>query len=100
MLLFVKMNNIFFEIINKYIMDLELNCPHCDLKFLININEINCGILRHGAYIYNLEPINPHLPKDQCDKLVTDKLIIGCGKPIQIIFNNNGVVIAIKCDYV
>ena len=62
-----------------------ISCPHCDVQILIYLKELNCRIFRHGYYIKKLEQINPHLPKDQCEELINNKKIIGCGKPFKII---------------
>jgi hypothetical protein len=56
-------------------------------------------ILRHGNYINNMQPIHPHLNKNDCDKLVDNNLIYGCGKPLRIIKDNNAFIVEI-CDYI
>jgi hypothetical protein len=53
----------------------------------------------------NGKQINPHAPKDLCDFYVKKDLILGCGKPFQVIKNENSKnnddkFIAIICDYV
>lgn len=70
-----------------------INCPHCDL--LLEILELNCGIFRCGVYRTDFVQIPPHSSKEECDRLLRDRLIWGCGKPFQII---EGKVI--ECDYV
>ncbi len=78
--------------------DQIVECPHC--KQFIIIEKINCGVFRHGTYIYNGEQINPHLSKKICDDLVDKKVIFGCGKPFKItIIENNKYNIEI-CDYI
>lgn len=79
-------------------MDIVLECPHCKLFFIMNVNELNCKIIRHAVFKNNMTQINPHLPKKECDDLITNDLIIGCAKPCQIIKKYNKYV-AIKCDY-
>ena len=54
-------------------------CPHCSQ--LIEIVELNCCIFRCGIYQHNGEQIPPHLPKIECDRLVENRSIYGCGKP-------------------
>ena len=66
-------------------------CPHCGIA--IFIEQVNCGIFRCGIYKDTMEQVAPHLPKEECDKLI-DR-IYGCGKPFQI---KNGELI--KCDYI
>ena len=80
-------------------MDIILECPHCKGAFIMNEKELNCMIVRHGALKANMEQINPHLPKVECDKLVQNNLVVGCAKPCKIIKNDN-VYVAIECDYI
>lgn len=74
-----------------------LICPHCN-EFLI-IKKLNCSIFRHGIFKHNFKQINPHLSKIECDKLFNNNLIYGCGKPFQILIENN-IWNIIKCDYI
>ncbi len=76
-----------------------VTCPHCELLIQINISHINCGVFRHAAFKTNFELLNPHAPKELCDKLVADNLIYGCGKPFRLTYTN-GLMEAIKCDYI
>ena len=77
--------------------EFEVKCPHCE-EYII-IEQINCAIFRHGIYKTNFIQINPHLPKNECDKLINNNLIYGCGKPFRI-EKNNDVWVAICCDYI
>ena len=43
--------------------------------------------------------MDPHMKKDQCDKLSSENLIHGCGKPFQIIQKNEKFEIQV-CDYI
>ena len=74
-----------------------ITCPHCNEY--IDIEQINCGIFRHGIYKNNGKQIKPHSSKEICDELVKNNLIYGCGKPFQIIEINNAFEIKIS-DYV
>ena len=76
-----------------------VKCPHCELMIFVFINEFNCRIFRHGIYKHNLQQIDPHLAKVECDRLKANDLIIGCGKPFMLVDTNTGVV-AEKCDYI
>jgi len=83
--------------------NLVVECPHC--KDPILIEKLNCCIFRHGILKENGKQINPHAPKDLCDFYVKKDLILGCGKPFQVIKNENSKnnddkFIAIICDYV
>lgn len=74
-------------------------CPHC--KDFIEIISINCGIFRHGYLKKNLTQINPHLPKNECDRLFNEGLIYCCGKPFRVVKkNNSNEYEAIICDYI
>lgn len=75
----------------------EVKCPHCN-EYVI-IEEINCAIFRHGILKKNMNQINQHLSKLECDKLKEKDLIYGCGKPFKIIYKNNEWI-AIDCDYI
>jgi hypothetical protein len=72
-----------------------ITCPWCEYTAQVLPNQINCKIFRCGNFKHNNEPINPHLPKDQCDDLVNKNLIYGCGKP----FWFDGIVLK-TCDYI
>lgn len=76
------------------------NCPNCDGTIIVQINEVNCLIFRHGVYSQGHkigQPINPHETKENIDKMVDEKLIDGCGKPIQMNQNHTKVY---SCSYV
>jgi hypothetical protein len=70
-------------------------CPHCEMLIQVPRDGLNCQIFRHGSYKINNEQIPPHLPRDECNRLIGADLIYGCGKP----FTYNGIVAAI-CDYI
>ena len=76
---------------------LILNCPHCDL--IIEIEQLNCSIFRHGVFKNTNQQINQHETKKMCEKYVINDEIYGCGKPFKIINNNNNFE-AIICDYI
>jgi ethanolamine ammonia-lyase large subunit len=79
-------------------------CIHCQEPFVISHKEFNCRILRHGVYKANLQPINPHASKDECDAFVKNGLIFGCGRPLQIVDaiadGAAGQYSIIGCDYI
>ena len=76
-----------------------VKCPHCNLMIFVYLKEFNCRIFRHGIYKHNLQQIDPHLPKVECDRLKSNDLIIGCGKPFMLV-DTSTETIAVKCDYV
>ncbi len=75
------------KIINKTITYMDqtyyFECPNEDCDGMIQVpqNMIACRIFRHGSFKCNGQPMDPHTPKVQCDQLVAQKLIYGCGKP-------------------
>jgi len=74
-----------------------IKCPHC-LEYII-IEEINCGIFRHGVLISTGEQINPHSDKETCDYYINNKLVYGCCKPYKLIKEGDeykGVI----CEYI
>jgi len=78
-----------------------INCPHCNDEIIVFLHELNCKIFRHGIYKNNYQQINPHESKEICDDLKNKDLIIGCGKPFQIIFNENKKEYeVIVCDHI
>ena len=69
-------------------------CPYSDCNIAIEIIEINCAIFRCGIY-KNGQQIEPHLPKEECDKLKRDNKIWGCGRPFKLV---NGILV--RCEYI
>lgn len=84
--------------------DLELKCPHCNEYFIVNKNEINCGIFRHAVLRTNNLPINPHETKENCDNMVVNGMVYGCAKPFKITQtigeNMTSQYIVEICDYI
>ena len=74
-----------------------LVCPHC--KEFIIIEQLNCGIFRHGTLKSNNTQINPHANKEECDYYINNNLIYGCGKPFKIVQENDKFIIEI-CEYI
>ena len=68
-----------------------INCPHCEISIIIE--ELRCGIFRCGIYKNTFQQVDPHLSKEECDKL--GDTIYGCGKTFQIVNN-----IISKCEYI
>jgi hypothetical protein len=82
-------------------MDIVFECCHCKLLFIINENDLNCCIIRHASYKEDTtKPVNCHLSKVECDKLVENDLVVGCCKPLKIIKNDDNTYSAIECDYI
>ena len=81
---------------NEYII---IQCPHCKSYIEVFKKDFNCKIFRHGVFKINLKQMDPHLKKEFCDKLKSDDLIYGCGKPFELIITENGYETKI-CDYI
>ena len=79
------------------IINVVVTCPHCN-KFVL-IEQLNCKIFRHGVLKSNNTQINPHASKAECDSLVQQDLIIGCGKPFTVKENQNTYTAEV-CEYV
>lgn len=68
-------------------------CPHCGGE--VQILSINCGIFRHAIFKENGKQLDPHAPKELCDRVVEENLVYGCAKPFRIVDGK-----AEKCDYI
>ena len=69
-------------------------CPYPDCNIGIEIIEINCAIFRCGIY-KDGNQIDPHLPKEDCERLKKEDRIWGCGRPFQLIDGK-----LVSCDYI
>jgi len=85
------------HLINKKMTEIVVICPHCNANIIIE--ELNCCIFRHGILKENNKQIEPHSSKILCEFYVKTDKIYGCGKPFQII-KENEVFKAIICDYI
>jgi hypothetical protein len=61
-----------------YMDNILVRCPHCSDLIIINKKDFNCKIFRHGVYKNDNKQIDPHLNKDDCDRLLKEGLIYGC----------------------
>lgn len=78
-------------------------CPHCGE--MIEIIELNCCIFRHAVYKHNLEQMNPHAPREECERAYATGAIYGCGRPFRIVvtdvWQEGGTrYVAEICDYI
>lgn len=73
-------------------MEREYECPHCG--GIVIIEQINCGIFRHGTY-KNGTQIPPHMPREECERIKDD--IWGCGRPFRFNTGSNKLE---PCDYI
>ena len=56
-----------------------LKCPNCNIDIIIV--EVNCGLFVCGVSKFTFAQINPHLSQVECEQLVKNDSIYGCGKP-------------------
>ncbi len=75
-------------------------CPHCGETIGVQRKEVNCKIFRHGIMKHNGQQIDPHLPKDACDRLAADGSIIGCGKPFRLVEQPDLSFTIEECGYI
>lgn len=78
-------------------------CPNCCNYIQILKKDFNCKIFRHGIFIDSNKQIDPHLPKNECDELIKNNKIYGCGKPFklkEVVEEGTVNYCAIKCDYI
>lgn len=80
--------------------ELYLACPHCYCMVEIPPRQLNCAIFRHAIYKDTLKQLDPHAPRDVCDRLVAHDLIYGCGKPFRVVMSGGGEWTAQVCDYI
>lgn len=77
----------------------SFECPHCKVMIIVYEKELACCIFRHGTYKKDNNQINPHLNKEECDRLYENNLIYGCGKPFEFIKDGKNSRVEI-CDYI
>lgn len=75
-----------------------VECPHC--KEYVLIEQTNCRIFRHGVLKSNGAQIDPHSNIELCTYYITNNKIHGCGKPFQLVENEQHEVVAIVCGYI
>lgn len=80
-------------------------CPHCDGTIIMK--KLNCGVFRHGVLKKNGKQINPHAPKEVCERYLRKNQIYGCGKPFKIVMKEStddselvSKFITEKCEYI
>lgn len=82
-------------------------CPHCSLLVEVEQHQVNCAIFRHACYftrtptgqIILTEQLNPHAPREVCERLVAEGKVYGCGKPFRMIPTPSGYEVEC-CDYI
>ena len=75
-----------------------VTCPHCHEHVIIE--QINCGIFRHGVLKSTGKPMHPHASKQVCNQYLKKGLIYGCGRPFQITKDSSNSLTISTCDYI
>lgn len=93
-----------YEVNKQHTMEdfIQLICPHCQGEIIIHKSELACTICRHAVYKSNGEPINPHTPKPECERLKAADEIRGCGGPFRVVTDpaDGKKYLAVACDYI
>lgn len=71
-----------------------VQCPSCNIG--IEILSIGCGIYRCAIFKDTGIQVNPHLSKEECERLLKNNLIFGCGKPFRI---TDKISPPVVCEY-
>ena len=75
-------------------------CPNCEGIIMVAVNEVNCTIFRHCVLKSNLQQVNPHASKEQCEDLFSKKLVYGCCMPFKLNVLPDGSAYAEKCGWI
>lgn len=70
-------------------------CPHCGGGVVVESNQVNCGIYRHGIVKATGAQVPPHERREVCERLAREGLIVGCGRPFR--FDGSSVA---ACGYI
>lgn len=76
----------------------RFHCPHCGIIIEVEENQVNCQIFRCGRMKSTGKQVNPHSPKEHCDRLLEKGLVWGCCKPFKF-FNDTSPYVDI-CGYI
>ena len=66
-------------------MSFFFTCPHCRDMCQVRHRELNCRIFRHANFKSRRGFVNPHAPREECERWVRQGLIFGCGKPFRFV---------------
>ena len=87
--------------------DIFTTCPHCGGMVHIPATQINCNVFRHAFFKSTGLQIDPHTHKIECDRLLHEDLIWGCGKPFRLELEleleqeqNQAQYHATRCEYI
>lgn len=60
-------------------------CPTCKGSVWVYHHELNCRIFRHAIYKSTGHQVPPHTSKEECESLVRQNLVFGCGGPFKLV---------------
>jgi len=75
-----------------------VSCPTCGVT--VEVVELNCKIFRCGIFKATGQQLNPHAPKQECDRAKQMDLIHGCGSPFIVRQDDQGQLHADNCGYI
>jgi len=82
------------------------SCPVCGGGVCVPEVELNCKIFRHGTVRATGQPLDPHAPREVCERLVSDGAVLGCARPFRVVAAPSNIpgetatIIAVPCDYI
>jgi hypothetical protein len=90
------MNNIEQIILDRTSNLYIFQCPSCSDFVQVERGGVACSIFRHlyyanknGNHIELLSQVDPHAPKELCERLINEGRAVGCGKPFKMIVIGN-----------
>ena len=72
-------------------------CPHCQITIVVAKNEVACSVFRCGVLKDSFVGIPSHASQQECEQLVQQEKIYGCGKPFTFFPDRK---VAEKCGYI
>ena len=98
-LIYILMANFLIVKKNFFIKKKLINNITMSVTFDNNFYRFNCPHCNRSIEVQKNQQIGPHTKKQECDRLVNEDLIYGCGKPFRFITKNNINSIEI-CGYI
>ena len=86
--------------------DIIIECPHCGGTIVTGAKDVNCAVFRHGVLKRSGRQMGPHTKRAECERLVAEDAIVGCGKPYRLAAEKAGgsagvkTFVAVACGYI
>lgn len=61
----------------------RFDCPWCGGDIEVRPQDVNCSIFRHAVLKATGVQVDPHLGKEACERLVAERKVWGCCRPIK-----------------